>query len=42
MGNAPEVVREVGIHDVRMATEQQLLHGAPLLERHWEPEYSHG
>src|SRR5467141_3946750 len=26
MRNAPEVVREVGVHDVRMATEQQLLH----------------
>src|ERR1700687_4957132 len=24
--NAPEVVREVGVHDFRMATEQQLLH----------------
>jgi len=26
MGNAPEVVREVGVHDFRMTTEQQLLH----------------
>jgi hypothetical protein len=26
VGNAPEVVREVGVHDFRMATEQQLLH----------------
>jgi len=26
MGNAPEVVREVGVHDVRMAPEQQLFH----------------
>ena len=26
MRNAPEVVREVGIHDFRMATKQQLLH----------------
>src|ERR1700755_2473953 len=26
MWNAPEVVREVGVDDVRMATEQQLLH----------------
>ena len=26
MRNAPEVVREVGVHDVRVATEQQLLH----------------
>ena len=26
MGNAPEVVREVGVHDFRMATEQQLFH----------------
>ena len=26
MRNAPEVVREVGVHDVRMATEQQLFH----------------
>src|SRR6185436_4281908 len=26
MRNAPEVVREVGVHDFRMATEQQLLH----------------
>jgi hypothetical protein len=26
VGNAPEVVREVGIHDFRMASEQQLLH----------------
>ena len=26
MRNAPEVVREVGIYDVRVATEQQLLH----------------
>src|ERR1700716_2245092 len=26
MRNAPEVVREVGVHDVRMTTEQQLLH----------------
>src|SRR5205807_5708345 len=24
--NAPEVVREVGVHDFRMATKQQLLH----------------
>jgi len=30
--NAPEVVREVGVHDFRMATKQQLLHlyGGPL------------
>jgi hypothetical protein len=26
MRNAPEVVREVGVDDVRVATEQQLLH----------------
>ena len=26
MRDAPEVVREVGVHDFRMATEQQLLH----------------
>src|SRR5580704_15844734 len=26
MRNAPEVVREVGVYDVRMTTEQQLLH----------------
>ena len=26
MRNAPEVVREVGINDFRMATKQQLLH----------------
>ena len=26
MRNAPEVVREVGVYDVRMAAEQQLLH----------------
>src|SRR6202049_2011452 len=26
MRNAPEVVREIGVHDFRMATEQQLLH----------------
>src|SRR6516162_2173000 len=26
MWNTPEVVREVGVHDFRMATEQQLLH----------------
>jgi hypothetical protein len=26
MRNAPEVVREVGVHDVPMATKQQLLH----------------
>src|SRR6516165_8514638 len=26
MRNAPEVVRKVGVHDFRMATEQQLLH----------------
>jgi hypothetical protein len=26
MWNAPEVVREVGIDDFRMTTEQQLLH----------------
>ncbi len=26
MRNAPEVVREVGVHGVRMTTEQQLLH----------------
>src|ERR1700732_5056509 len=26
MRNAPEVVREVGVHDVRMAAKQQLLH----------------
>src|SRR5215472_15374116 len=26
MRNAPEVVREVGVRDFRMATEQQLLH----------------
>ena len=26
MRNAPEVIREVGVHDVRMATEQQFLH----------------
>ena len=26
MRNAPEVVREVGVHDFRMATKQQLLH----------------
>ena len=26
MGNAPEVVREVGVHHVRMAAKQQLLH----------------
>ena len=26
MGNAPEVVREVGIHNFRMAAEQQLFH----------------
>ena len=26
MRNAPEVVREVGVHDFRVATEQQLLH----------------
>jgi hypothetical protein len=26
MGNAPEVVREVGVHDFRVTTEQQLLH----------------
>ena len=26
MGNAPEVVREVGVHDVRMASKQQLFH----------------
>jgi hypothetical protein len=26
MGNAPEVVREVGVHNFRMAAKQQLLH----------------
>ena len=26
MWNAPEVVRKVGVHDFRMATEQPLLH----------------
>src|SRR5580704_1642605 len=26
MRNAPEVVREVGVHDFRVAAEQQLLH----------------
>src|SRR6516164_3663190 len=26
MRNAPEVVREIGVHDFRMATEQQFLH----------------
>src|SRR6202030_4522085 len=26
MRNAPEVVREVGVYDVRMAAKQQLLH----------------
>ena len=26
MGNAPEVVREVGVYDFRMAPEQQLFH----------------
>jgi len=26
MGNAAEVVREVGVHDFRMASEQQFLH----------------
>jgi hypothetical protein len=26
MGNAPVVVREVGVHHVRMAAKQQLLH----------------
>ena len=26
MWNTPEVVREVGVDDVRVATEQQLLH----------------
>ena len=26
MRNAPEVVREVGVYDVRVATEHQLLH----------------
>ena len=26
MGNAPEVVREVGIHNFRMAAKQQLFH----------------
>jgi len=26
MRNAPEVVREIGVDDVRVATEQQLLH----------------
>ena len=26
MRNAPEVVREIGVDDFRMATEQQLLH----------------
>jgi len=26
MRNAPKVVREVGVHDFQMATEQQLLH----------------
>src|ERR1700739_105863 len=26
MRNAPQVVREVGVHDCRMATKQQLLH----------------
>jgi hypothetical protein len=26
VGNAPEVVRKVGVHDFRMATKQQLLH----------------
>src|ERR1700724_4111547 len=26
MGNAPEVVREVGVYDFRMTTEKQLLH----------------
>ena len=26
MRNAPQVVREVGVHDFRTATEQQLLH----------------
>src|ERR1700686_2396440 len=26
MRNAPEVVREVGVHDFRMAAKQQLLH----------------
>ena len=26
MWNAPEVVREVGVHDFRVATEQQLFH----------------
>ena len=26
MWNAPEVVRKVGVYDVRVATKQQLLH----------------
>ena len=26
MRNAPEVVREVGVHDVRVTAEQQFLH----------------
>ena len=26
MRNAPELVREVSVHDFRMATKQQLLH----------------
>jgi hypothetical protein len=26
MGNAPEVVREVGVHHFRMAAKHQLLH----------------
>ena len=26
MGNAPEVVRKVGVHNFRMAAKQQLLH----------------
>jgi hypothetical protein len=26
MGTAPEVVREVGVHDVRMASKQQFFH----------------
>src|SRR5438067_13893176 len=47
MGNAPEVVREVGVYDVRMTTEQQLLHlysgllgvapGIIRLQRYYEP-----
>jgi len=51
VGNAPEVVREVGVHDVRVATEQQLFHlddgllgvapGAVGVDFRWQVGFEH-